>query len=110
MSYELKSRECPECHKFVSYKICSEYIVYGTSHVVRCNHCNTALSLKREPLPFKWCVFAGFASTVIPANLCLYVLKLDIVRSLAYASFFGILSVIVCSILTLKKIYFKVAF
>lgn len=106
---ELKARECPHCHKMVSINVCSEYFLHGSAYVVQCNHCDTRLTLVKEPIPFKWCPFAGFLCGIIPAEYFLFIKKLGLVESLSYAAFIGILGLLVCMILTLTKIYFKVA-
>ena len=106
---ELKARGCPHCHRSISIKTCSKYLLRGTAYTVRCDHCNTELALVKEPVPFKWCPFAGFASTVIPAEYVLVVQELGLAKSLSYAALFGLFSVIIISILTFKRSYFKIA-
>ncbi len=106
---ELKARECPHCHRLVSMKVCSKYILCGTAYTVCCNHCNTELALVKQPVPFQWCMFAGFLSTVIPAEYFLYVQNLGLARSLLYAALIGLLGVGIVSILVLKGIRFKIA-
>ena len=103
----LKSRECPHCHHLVSIKICSTYFLHGTLRSVRCNYCDTELVLQKEPIPFKWCFFAGFVCGVIPAEYFLFILKLGLAKSLLFALLIGLLGLVVCMILILNKIYFK---
>lgn len=103
----LKSRECPNCHRLVSIKTCSTYFLHGTSRSVHCNHCDTELMLPKEPIPFKWCVFAGFVCGVVPAEYFLYIRQLGLSKSLLYATLIGLLGLVVCMILILNKIYFK---
>lgn len=106
---ELKARECPHCHHQVSMTVCSKYFLRGTAYTVYCNHCNTELALVKEPVPFQWCVFAGFLSTVIPAEYFLYVQKLGLARSLSYAALIGVLGVGIVCMLVLKGIRFRIA-
>lgn len=106
---ELKARECPHCRRSVSIKTCSKYLLRGTAYTVRCDHCNTELALIKEPVPFKWCPFAGFAGTVIPAEYFLIVQKLGLAKSLSYAALCGLFVVVIISILTFKRCYFKIA-
>ncbi len=104
---ELKARECPHCHRQVSLQVCSKYLLRGTNYTVRCNHCNTELALVKEPIPFNYCVMAGFLSGVIPAQYCLYILKMGLIQSMTYAIMLGLIAEIVCIMLTFKKIKFK---
>lgn len=106
---KLKPGECPHCHKMVSKRICAHYILYGTAHTVRCNHCNALLSMDKGPLTFQWAQFAGFASTTIPAFYFLFTLRLGLGRGLGYASLCGLLCTAIISILTVHGIYFKIA-
>lgn len=106
---QLKARECPHCHQMVSINVCSEYFLHGSLYVVHCNHCNTRLTLTKEPIPFKWCPIAGFLCGLIPAEYFLLIRKLGLTESLSYAALIGILGIIVCMIFTLNKIYFKIA-
>ncbi len=106
---ELKARECPHCHQKVSINVCSEYFLHGTAYEVHCNHCNTGLMLIKEPIPFKWCPLAGFLCVVIPAEYFLYIKNLGLIESLSYAAIFGMFGLLVCMILTLNRIYFKIA-
>lgn len=103
----LKVRECPHCHRLVSIKVCSKYLLRGTAFTVYCNHCNTELALTKEPIPFKWCLLAGFLSTMVPAEFFLYVLKLGLVKSLLCAALIGIIVIGVISLLILGRIRFK---
>ncbi len=103
----LKVRECPYCHRLVSIKVCSKYLLRGTVYTVYCNHCNTELALTKEPIPFKWCLLAGFLSTMVPAEFFLYVLKLGLVKSLLCAALIGIIVIGVISLLILGRIRFK---
>lgn len=104
-----RARECPHCHRQVSIKVCSRYLLRGTAYTVYCNHCNTELALVREPVPFQWCTLAGFLSTVVPAEYFLYVQKLGLARSLSYAALIGILGVCIVSVLVFKGIRFRIA-
>lgn len=104
----LKARECPHCHRLVSIKVCSKYLLRGTAYTIHCNHCNTELALIKEPVPFKWCPFVGFISTAIPAEYFLLVQKLSLAKSLTYAATIGVLGIIIISGLTFKRSYFKI--
>lgn len=106
---ELNARECPHCHQLVSFRVYSKYFLHGKAYTVNCNHCNTKLTLIKEPIPFKWCPFAGFLCGLIPAEYFLFIQKLNLVKSLSYAASIGIVGLLICMILTLNKIYFKVA-
>ncbi len=103
----LKARECPFCHQEVSFKECSSYFLYGTDHTIRCNHCNRKLALTREPIPFNLCVNAGFVMGVIPAVYFLFIQKLGFVRSMTYTVMLCLLMIVIVSILTYRRIYFK---
>lgn len=103
----LKERECPHCRRQVSVGVCSRYFLRGTAYTVRCNHCDTELALVKEPIPFKWCPFAGFLSAVIPAEYFLFVRHLGLAKSLSYAAVCSAATVCIIAVLTIKRIYFK---
>lgn len=106
---KLKARECPHCHRLVSLKICSKYLLRGTAYTIRCNHCNTELALQKEPIPFNLCSFIGLLSTVIPAVYFLFIIRLGFDKSILYAAIIGLFAVIIISILTFNRSYFKIA-
>ena len=62
----MKNRECPYCHKKVSLRKCIKYIIKGTKYSTTCNHCGQQLWLEKEPLPFMYCVSAGFFIMYLP--------------------------------------------
>ena len=62
----MKNRECPYCHKKVSLRKCIKYIIKGTKYSTTCNHCGQQLWLEKEPLPFLYCVSAGFFIMYLP--------------------------------------------
>lgn len=107
---DLRPRECPCCHRLVSTKVCSKYILHGTSYTVRCNHCNAELALVKVPMPFTWCLFAGFMSTTIPAEYFLFVQKLGLAKSLSYAALIGACGIAIIAMLTFQRIYFKTVY
>ena len=76
---------------------------------IRCNHCNTELALQKEPIPFNLCSFIGFLSTVIPAVYFLFIIRLGFDKSILYAAIIGLFAVIIISILTFNRSYFKIA-
>lgn len=103
----MKSRECPYCHHTISIKRCLKYLLLGTNHATQCNHCNRSVKLEKEPIPFHYCVIAGFISMVAPMELFLYVGKLSFGRSLLYSLPFVLICILIIAILTLRRIYFK---
>lgn len=107
---ELKARECPCCHRTVALKTCSKYLLRGTAYHIHCDHCNAELALIKEPIPFNWCTFIGFLSTTIPAVYFLFFLRLGFNKSMSYAALFGLLAILIISILTFKRSYFKMVF
>ena len=74
---------------------------------MRCNHCNTELALVKEPLPFNYCVMAGFLSGVIPAQYCLYILKTGFIKGMLCGALSGLMCLAVISILVFKNIRYK---
>lgn len=68
----MKNRECPYCHKKVSLRKCIKYIIKGTKYSTTCNHCGQQLWLEKEPLPFMYCVSAGFFIMYLPMQFFLY--------------------------------------
>ncbi len=102
-----KVRECPYCHGIISLRRCLKYIYRGTNYTTVCNHCNRSVKLAKEPIPFKYCVFAGFLSIYLPMNLFLYVYKMSFVDSLIYSLPFVVACILVVGILTFSKIRFS---
>ncbi len=103
----MKTRECPYCGKIISLKNCLKYLFKGTSYPTTCNHCHRKVELVKEPLPFKYCVIAGFLSIYLPMNFFLYISKLSFLEALLYTLPFFILCVGVIAFLTFRNMFFK---
>lgn len=97
-------RECPHCHKSISLRNTSIYLLRGTDYVIKCNHCLNNVKPKKEPMPFYISVLGGFLSVVIPIQFCLYYLKMDFLDSLLVASIFWLIWCIIVSLNTFTKI------
>lgn len=104
---EMKTRECPYCHKKVAIKNCLKYIVRGTKYSTTCNHCGNEIWLEKEPLPFLYCVSAGFLIAYIPMQFCIHYWQMDFISSLIYCLPLVVFAEIASIILTMKRIYFK---
>ncbi len=105
---EQKARECPHCHRKISIKNCSTYLLRGTATTIHCDHCNTELALIKEPIPFKWCPLIGFLSTFIPAEYFLFIKNLSFAKSMSYAAMIGVVAIIIIGVLTFRRSYFKI--
>ena len=103
----MKNRECPHCHKKVSIRNCIKYILRGTNYSTTCNHCGRKLWLIKEPIPFMYCVFAGFLMMYLPMQYFLYYCEMDFLHSMLYCLPLAFITEVVCSILILYRIYFK---
>ena len=103
----MKNRECPHCHKKVSIRNCIKYILRGTNYSTTCNHCGRKLWLVKEPIPFMYCVFAGFLMMYLPMQYFLYYCEMDFLHSMLYCLPLAFITEVVCSILILCIIYFK---
>ena len=103
----MKARECPYCHEIISFKRCLKYLYRGTDYTTICNHCNRTVKQEKEPIPFKYCVFAGFLSIYLPMQVFLYVYKMTFIRSLVYSLPFVAACIAVVAILTFCKIRFS---
>lgn len=103
----MKTRECPYCHKIISLKRCLTFLFKGTNYTTTCNHCNRSVKLEKEPIPFMYCVFAGFLSIFLPMQLFLYVYKMSFVQSLLYSLPIVIACIFIVSFLTLRKMHFS---
>lgn len=79
----MKNRECPYCHKKVSLRKCIKYIIKGTKYSTTCNHCGQQLWLEKEPLPFMYCVSAGFFIMYLPMQFFLYYCNLGFIDSVS---------------------------
>lgn len=102
----MKARECPYCHKRISISRCSYYFWRGTDYSIHCNHCHKEVWLEREPIPFMYCVCAGFIVTVLPMNFFLYYMKFGFLKSMLYTLPIFTIAEIVIMILTLRKMKF----
>ena len=103
----MNNRECPYCHHTISLKRCVKYWFRGTNYPTTCDHCNRSVKLEKEPFPFLYSVFAGLLSIYIPMNIYLYYYKLPFLQSLYYSLPFVIGCIIVISIITLNRLFFK---
>ena len=103
----MKNRECPYCHKEISLKRCFLYIYRGTNYPTRCNHCSHKIMLVREPVPFIYCVCAGFLSIYIPTSLFLYFYHFSFWKAALCSLPFALICFIVCVVLTSKRLFFK---
>ena len=103
----MKTRECPYCHQIISLKRCLKYIYRGTNYATICNHCNRSVKLEKEPIPFKYCVFAGFLSIYVPMQLFLYVCKMSFIQSLIYSLPIVVACISVVTFLTFRRIHFS---
>lgn len=103
----MKNRECPYCHKKVSLKNCIKYVIRGTNYPTVCNHCGQQLWLRKEPLPFIYCVFAGFLMMYLPMQYFLYYCKMNFINSVLYCIPFAVITEAVCSLLILYRIFFR---
>ena len=103
----MKNRECPYCHKKVSFKKCIIYIIRGTNYPPECSHCGKQLWLEKEPIPFQYCVFAGFVIMYLSMEYFLYYCKMDFFHSMMFCLPIAILTEIICSAVILQRIYFK---
>ena len=99
-------RECPHCHKSISLRNTSIYLLRGTKHIIRCNHCHNEVRPSKEPMPFNTSVVGGFLSVVIPLQICLYYFRIDFLGSLLIASIFWIFWCIIVSLCTFTRIEF----
>lgn len=102
----MKSRECPYCHKKVSLRKCIKYIIKGTKYSTICNHCGKQLWLEKEPLPFLYCVSAGFFIMYLSMQFFLYYCNLGFIDSVLYCLPIAVVSEAICSIVVLYRIYF----
>ena len=103
----MKNRECPYCYKEISLKRCFLYIYRGTNYPTICNHCSHKIMLVREPVPFMYCVCAGFLSIYIPTSLFLYFYHFSFWKAALCSLPFALICFIVCVVLTFKRLFFK---
>ena len=93
----MKNRECPYCHKKVSLRKCIKYIIRGTKYSTTCNHCGQQLWLEKEPLPFMYCVSAGFFIMYLPMQFFLYYRNLGFIDSVLYCLPIAVVSDVIFS-------------
>ena len=65
---KLRFRECPYCHKLISRKSCSFYIMKGSKYPITCEHCGKEVQPSVEAWPFRVGFFFGVLSGVIPTK------------------------------------------
>ena len=102
----MKTRECPYCHEIISLKRCLKYLFRGTNYATICNHCNRSVKLEKEPIPFRYCVFAGFLSIFLPMQFFLYVSKMSFLKALIYSLPFVVVCILVVAFLTFSRMRF----
>ena len=103
----MKNRECPYCHKKISLRHCLLYIYRGTNYSTTCNHCGKEVKLIKEPIPFMYCVCAGFLSVSLPSYFLIYQFHWTFIKAVLSCLPFVIFSFIICTILTFKNLFFK---
>jgi hypothetical protein len=69
---KLRFRECPHCHKLISRKNCSFYIIKGSKYPITCNHCGKEVQPSVEAWPFRVGFFFGFLGIVAPTKYYLW--------------------------------------
>ena len=61
---KLRFRECPHCHKLISRKNCSFYIMKGSKYPITCEHCGKEV----QPSVVAWPFRVGFFFGVLAAD------------------------------------------
>lgn len=73
----LQAGKCPYCGKRISVVRVAAYFIYGTSHVIKCNHCNRHVQPLKQALSFQTSVYIGFLSVIIPMYYMLFTSECD---------------------------------
>lgn len=100
-------KTCPYCHNEIPFKKYKKYIWLGTKYPTKCDHCGRELYLEKEPIPFLYCVFAGFMSIYLPMQYFLYYCKYGFWESAGYSMIIFIPMLVIGTIIYLKNIKFK---
>lgn len=103
---KLKYRECPHCHKLISRKNCSFYLLKGSKYPITCNHCGKEVQPSGEAWPFRVGFFIGFAAVVISMKYFLY-LNYSFLDSLKKSIPFILLGFLLSGIITVEFIRFR---
>lgn len=103
----MKNRVCPYCNEKVSIRKCVKYLLKGTNYSTRCNHCGREIWLIKEPIPFMYCVSAGFLIMYTSMQFFLYYRKMDFTHAVLYCLPLALITEIICSIIILHRIFFR---
>lgn len=99
-------RKCPYCHCKVSIWRSLHYFFRGTNYSIQCNHCHQRIKPQKEPIPFQYCVCAGFFSVVLPIYSYIYMYKGSFADAVLFAIPFFILVELIISLLILIRIQY----
>lgn len=104
---QFKGKKCPSCGKHIPMLLICQYFFYGTAHSIRCAHCAALLGPVKEPIPFVVCYMAGLMSAVVPMVYFLVIERCDFLHALLYTSPIIVLTILIGSLLTLRRIQFR---
>lgn len=93
---------CDRCYEKVSPK---ELFKLNKNSITTCKSCNAKL-YPDKTIPFNWAFFIGFASTVIPAEICFNITN-SILYMFSVAAIGGLLAVLGIAIYTYNTTDFK---
>ncbi len=103
----MESRECPYCHKKISLKRCSKYMLKGTKDTTTCDKCGNEVKLIREPIPFIYCVWWGILCGYLPIQFYLYVCDFSFMKSVLCTLPLALILFIGIAIGTFRNMYFE---
>jgi hypothetical protein len=96
------SFSCDRCQEKVPLR---ELFKLNKNSITICKSCNATL-YPDKTTPFNWAFFIGFASTVIPAEIC-YNITNSILYMFSVAAIGGLLAVLGITIYTYKTTEFR---
>lgn len=97
---------CPHCQKDLPFSTYSKYFYYGTAHVERCPHCEGAMKPEKEPVRTFLCYQIGTYVGVGTSLGYLFFVEDHLLHAMLFASFWGLLLLILTCYLTYVRIDF----
>ena len=83
------------------------YLVHAYGYTIKCEKCGCDLVLDYYPIPFPVGFFTGFATIVVVASFCLYVLHWSLLTSAVVSIAILLIPLLLACYIVLQRITFK---
>lgn len=98
---------CPHCKHEISFKQCSYYFLFDSTHSIKCKHCSRTIKPTKDPVNVNYCICAGFLAMVLPIDICLYIFHTSFIEGVFAGTICFIILELIIMFIVLKKIEFN---